>query len=132
MRDTMNNPRIRERCPSCGNDTLFVTDSGALVCSWIGGGTEKGCQQPVVSEFIADLQTKLREAETARDKNRQSVEALSKEHTKQCEANAQLREALTKMVDAWNNRGESTSLHIWNERMKDAVIVVTKALGREA
>lgn len=26
---------IKTRCPSCGNQTLFVSDNGALCCSWI-------------------------------------------------------------------------------------------------
>lgn len=28
-------PRIRTRCPSCGNETLFVPEHGLLTCSWI-------------------------------------------------------------------------------------------------
>lgn len=37
--------------------------------------------------------------------------------------------ALKAMVDAWNNRGESTSLHVWNTRMKEAMVTVTQALA---
>ncbi len=41
---------ISMRCPSCGRQTLFVTDKGGLVCSFIG------CPEPIVGQAIAELQ----------------------------------------------------------------------------
>jgi hypothetical protein len=32
---TLGNPRIANRCPSCGHDALFIGSGGWLVCSWL-------------------------------------------------------------------------------------------------
>jgi len=42
--------KIETRCPSCQNTTLFISDHGASVCSWLG------CKNPVPERFIAALQ----------------------------------------------------------------------------
>lgn len=43
----------------------------------------------------------------------------------------QLRAALAGMLEAFENRGEETSLHEWHERMKAAAIHARVALGNE-
>jgi hypothetical protein len=57
--------KIKARCPSCHNTTLFISEPGALVCSWIG------CKNPVPERFIAEQQadlTRLRGLVEALDK----------------------------------------------------------------
>lgn len=40
-------PRIADRCPSCGNQTLFIGAGGWLTCSWIQ------CKEPGLTRAIA-------------------------------------------------------------------------------
>lgn len=41
-----NGQRINDRCPSCGNMTLFVSPTGWLTCSWLA------CKSPCLSRTI--------------------------------------------------------------------------------
>lgn len=34
--------------------------------------------------------------------------------------------AIVAIIDAWNNRGETTSLHTWNQRVKAAITSAEK------
>jgi hypothetical protein len=43
--------KIKDRCPTCGNDTLFISDGGWLTCSWLE------CKQPGVGRRIEQLLT---------------------------------------------------------------------------
>lgn len=46
---------IETRCPSCGNTTLFLSDSKALVCSWLN------CKEPVPELYVKRLKGQLAE-----------------------------------------------------------------------
>lgn len=43
---------------------------------------------------------------------------------------ARLRACLINMQAAWNNKGETTSVYVWNERMKAAMADVEAALQK--
>lgn len=56
----MSEPRIRTRCPSCGNDTLVIDDARNLVCSLIG------CERPtMIGEAAGDIARLKAELERA-------------------------------------------------------------------
>lgn len=50
--------RIKTRCPSCGNETLFVSPTGNLTCSWLK------CPEPAVEFAILKLKDALNMAYT--------------------------------------------------------------------
>ena len=45
--------------------------------------------------------------------------------------NQRLRSVLINMQSAWNNKNETTSVYVWNERMKAAMADVDAALQPE-
>lgn len=49
----MNDIRIKDRCPSCGHDTLFIGLGGWLACSWLP------CSEPCVGRAVKRLQDRL-------------------------------------------------------------------------
>jgi len=44
-------PRIRTRCPSCGNDTLFIAEGGHLTCSWLE------CKSPGLERYTEQAES---------------------------------------------------------------------------
>lgn len=42
----MEHERIANRCPACGNQTLFIGGGGWLTCSWLQ------CPNPCVSDYL--------------------------------------------------------------------------------
>lgn len=49
----MTETKIRDRCPTCGHDTLFIGEGGWLTCSWLP------CREPGVSRAVKGLQERL-------------------------------------------------------------------------
>lgn len=49
------NERILERCPSCGNMTLFVGTGGWLVCSWLKCKDPSAAHDRLDPEFSAHI-----------------------------------------------------------------------------
>ena len=62
-------PRIRTRCPSCGNETLFVPEHGLLTCSWIQ------CREPAAINDAAKRESNA---------YREGFEAGAKEMREKC------------------------------------------------
>lgn len=61
---TANQPKINDRCPSCGARSLFIGGGGWLTCSVIG------CKEPGVSKAIIDSREReARSAELAKQMN---------------------------------------------------------------
>lgn len=52
---TRQQPRIWDRCPSCGSRTLFIGAGGWLTCSVIG------CKEPATGDVIQGLQDRVTE-----------------------------------------------------------------------
>lgn len=48
-------PRIVDRCPTCGSQSLFIGTGGYLTCSVIG------CKEPGVGVAITKMQSRLSE-----------------------------------------------------------------------
>jgi len=67
-------PRIRTRCPSCGNETLFVPEHGLLTCSWIQ------CREPAAINDSAKRESNA---------YREGFEAGAKEMREKCAKVAQ-------------------------------------------
>lgn len=70
--DEARHPKIATRCPSCGRTTLFLDDSGNIVCSWIGGD----CRQPVVERAIAEERSARQAAESRTASMIQALEQI--------------------------------------------------------
>lgn len=59
--------RINERCPSCGNQTLFVGTGGLLVCSWLkcknpGAAHDRLADDRTINERLIEIERKIDDA----------------------------------------------------------------------
>jgi hypothetical protein len=55
--------KIKDRCPTCGHDTLFIGEGGWLTCSWLEckmPGVGRRIEQLLtIEKRVADIDTKL-------------------------------------------------------------------------
>jgi hypothetical protein len=64
--------RIVMPCPTCDRSTLYLTDSGELVCAAVG------CSQPSVSQAIEALQVRARRCDELERRIRDVTELIDK------------------------------------------------------
>lgn len=78
---------IATRCPSCGNTTLFLTESGDLCCSWIP------CRQPGLGTWIDQTKQALLELTAAHQTTTDALAQARTERAAYAQAAMQLLQA---------------------------------------
>lgn len=89
--------RITDRCPSCGNQTLFIGKSGWLTCSWIK------CKNPCVGEAnqqaMQALEAQVKELEEDRSRQMTLYVETMKQDLKRIEEETQRADRLQAEVE---------------------------------